>query len=350
MATTWLKRRWLGIAGVGIAAAGVVASVALAPSSYASTIPVGKPCTFGQLPTVQGGDNILTATDRTGRYQIGVRQYWDADNVYRANLIRWHDGTPALGPQIDATIEFTAVSATGVVVGFQRDGDHRHAVAYAYGTVVPLPGPAGTDTTAVAVNGTGQVAGGVVDPAGHMTRVLSWSPDGTVRELAAPAGFTLAQAFGIDEDGTILGLVKTDGGMSATTGIVVWRPDGSARLLAGTRPDDPSVQLWPIGIRDGRVVASQDSSTGGDETLEWSLANDTPQVVDTGGGRAAALGARGSLLVSDGPTAGLALLQNGTARPVAQPDVSVTPHGLSDDDVVYGQSNSNAPAFFDCRH
>ena len=43
----------------------------------------GPPCEFVELPTVAGGDNVLLAADRSGRYQVGSAGWWETPDTRR---------------------------------------------------------------------------------------------------------------------------------------------------------------------------------------------------------------------------------------------------------------------------
>jgi hypothetical protein len=289
----------------------------------------------------------VQAADRSGRYEVGVQGYWESPGVPRARVIMWRDGVPRLGPEADPYGGFTAVSTTGIAVGWATEDGQQQAVVYAYGQIRRLATPAGSEgTTAAAVNARGDVAGttyGAGSP-----RAVVWSADGEVRVLATPAGFTHATATHGDEDGTVLGYAATgDPGMPDRTRLVVWAPGGSPRLLPATRPGDPEPQMGPADFRDGIVYGYQD-----DELVRWDLDAQTAAVVDTGGPASVrAVNARGSILADGGfGQDQTVLVRDGVVRPLHNGDVWITPVGLADNDVVFGRSNMNAsPAYVDCR-
>jgi hypothetical protein len=319
-------------------ALGVATAVAAPVSRAVADVPVGEPCAYTEMLTVRGGDNILTAVDQSGGYQIGVRGAWISSSVYREDLIIWHNGTPELGPRLDTTgAEFVAVGPTGVAVGFHLENGERRAVSYANGQIVELAAPvADGKTEATAVNARGQVAGELIDGSGDK-QAVAWSADGEVRTLATPEGFTNATATRIDTDGTVLGYATTgDPNMPDSESIVVWPTDGSPQVLEGT----------PIDIHDGVVYGEQN-----DELLRWDHDGTTaPTVVDTSGMTdVKAVNARGSILGSE--TDEPALLRDGTIRPLRKNGIYISPIGLSSNDVVFGRSSSGASpsAYFDCR-
>jgi hypothetical protein len=340
------KRGWL-IRAVGVALGAVVLAAAPVPASAA---PTGGPCALVEMRKATGGLNLVEATDRTGRYQVGVATVEGSPEL-GAQLVLWRDGTPQLGPRLASTGDrFVAVGPTGIAVGVrERDGRQR-AAAYTYGQILDLPGPgADVETTAVAVNRAGQIAGGVPYAASAMKRVLVWSADGEVSARATPPGFEYAQASEIDEDGTVLGLATNDPIMFTDAHVVAWLPDGTPRLLPVRDPGDPTASSWPVTIRDGKVIASRYSGRGGWETVEWVARGDAaPRVLPVPDNMSVyAVNARGSIALSteDGP----ALLQGGQLRPlrgVGVPDQDL----LADNDVVYGNAHSGRlPVYADCR-
>jgi hypothetical protein len=325
--------------------AGVVAGVATLPAVPAGAAPpLGEPCVYHEMSTVEGGNNIITAADPSGRYQIGVRGYWDENGVVRAHLIVWRDGVPRLGPELPATgTEFVAVGPTGVAVGFRDSDDGRGAVAYTYGRIVALPAPAaGAETTATAVNAAGQIAGTLLDD-GLDRQPVVWSPDGDVRVLPTPAGFEWSTAWSLDTDGTVFGYAASGNySMPDRIRLVVWPPDGVPRVLPPSEAGSDPL-MWPIDIQGGVVYGVEDG-----EVVRWDPGASVPTAVDTGGAsEVSAVNARGSILAWGAN--GRVLIQDGTARPLDGDGLWITPVGLADNDVVYGRSNQGGwPAYVDC--
>jgi uncharacterized membrane protein len=353
--TGWRWGRWA--VPVSVVVAGL-AMVWMATPSGAATVSIGPPCSFVFLPRVDGGDNILTATDRTGRYQVGIRAYYDADRRRHEHLIVWRDGVPQLGPELDTIrAEFSAVSSTGVAVGFRSIGDHQQAIAFVYGQIVALPSPSGdVDTEAVGVNARGEIVGVVVDAGRTPMRVVVWSPDGGVRQLTTPPGFDHAQAVGIDEDGTVFGTVTNDPIMQPDVRLVIWQPGVAPRVLTGSRTDTDDVQFGAIGIRDGKVTGSQRSWTSSgesSETLEWNVSGGDPRVLVPAdpGASIFAVNSSGSMLTVGGLSHGVALLKGDVIRPAhLEGNIGVSPGWLSDNDLVFGSFTQGGwPAYADCR-
>ncbi|MEJ3749468.1 hypothetical protein WEI85_40185 [Actinomycetes bacterium KLBMP 9797] len=329
-----------------IVAAGAAALLTLWGTPAAAAPPVGEPCTFVELRTVEGGDNVMLAADRSGRYQVGAQGHWESPGVIRSRVILWRDGTPRLGPETDPYGGFAAVSSTGIAVGWAHEGGQRRAVAYAYGQIVELAMPAdATEATAAAVNARGEVAGTAYGDGGAQ-RAVAWSPDGEVRVLATPPGFTHASATHIDGDGTVLGYAASGASMPDRARLVVWAPGGAPRVLPVAGSADPEPQMWPIDLRDGVAYGAQDSAF-----VRWDLDAGTATIVDNGGGSIMAVNARGSMVSFGGfGQDRTVFVGNGAVRPLDQAGLWITPLALSDNDLVFGRSNANAgPAYMDCR-
>jgi hypothetical protein len=342
--------RWSRV-GTGLAAVLVAGTVGIVTQStaYASTVDVGPPCGFLELPTLGEGSVTVVAGDHSGHFQIGERTVWDAQGNLQQDLLEWHDGAVRLGPRIsDTGADPVAVNSSGLVVGSAQTADHVQAVALVFGQFVPLPGPSGASTKAVAINDAGQVAGGVVDGSGTMQRTLRWSIDGTVNELSTPAGFGFAQATAIDDDGTVLGIATNDPGMYSDARLVVWSPAGQARLLPSSAGAGPDASFWPVGIRQGQVTGLESSSTG-TATLRWAASGGDPVVVPTGDAVVRAVNARGSLVTFGGAFDGTGLLQGDVVRPLSDGARWISPVALADNDKVYGNLNEGLPGYADCR-
>ncbi|MBO0883651.1 MAG: hypothetical protein J2P17_25615 [Mycobacterium sp.] len=343
---------WLNRAGIKLAAvlAACTVGVAIQTTSYASTVTVGSPCRFIELPSIAEGSVIVVAGDHSGNYQIGVRTLWDAQGNLQEDLIVWHNGALHLGARLsDVAADPRAVNSHGVVVGSRQSADHTQAFALVYGQFVALAAPSGASAEAVAINDAGEVAGGLVNEWGFMQRALRWSADGTVSELATPSGFSFAQATSIDDDGTVLGIVTNDPAMYTDARLVVWLPNGQVRLLPGSASAGSDARFWPVGIREGQVTGMA-YSRAATVTLRWNARSGDPTVISTGDAASVnAVNARGSLLLSGGAVDGIGLLQGDVVRPLYDGAESIGPVALTDDDVVYGKLSSALPGYADCR-
>lgn len=202
-------------------AAGAAALLISWGAPAAAGPPVGEPCAFVELPTVEGGENVLLATDRSGRYQVGVRTHWESPDVIRAHVVLWRDGTPRLGPEADAYGTFAAVSSTGIAVGWAHEGGRRRPVGYAYGQIFALAMPAeAAEAVAVAVNARGDVARDGVVHGSQDSAFVRWDLDaGTATVVDTGGGSIMAvnargsmvSAGGFGQDGTVFvggGLVR----------------------------------------------------------------------------------------------------------------------------------------------
>lgn len=182
-------------------------------ASPTASIPVNTvfKCTFTPLTTPKGVDIDQLAIDPTGHYIVN-----------NLPVVLWTDGKPkVLGPGSQAVA--TAVNAQGVVVGnlgttgwMFRDGKR-----------IALPKLAGyASTVANAINGAGDIVGYAYNRAGPWAAVI-WpaAQPGTAVRLVAPADPHGAEAFGINDAGTVVGTVG-DGKIP-----YVWAPGGAGRPL-----------------------------------------------------------------------------------------------------------------------
>jgi probable HAF family extracellular repeat protein len=302
-----------------------------------------------ELPLVPDGHNFTIATDPTGAYQIGYRTFWDANQTYHQDLIIWHGGAYELGPDLFATnTEFNAVNPSGIAAGFTGP-DHRAAV-YAYGRVITLPTPGGQHAVATGINANGQVVGQLENESGQPVRAVVWSPDGTAKPLASPAGYDYVEAVGIDDDGVVLGMAGNDLSMYSDFRIVVWLPGAGPRLLPGTR-DDAGLYFWANDIRGGKILGSQNGPVAGDgRVLQWSVSGGEPSVVDFPGSRIAGTNAGGTLLlVADHPSDGVySLFKSGIVRPIGGAFDPAQSRNVTDDGRVFGYGGG-LPMLADCR-
>lgn len=308
----------------------------------AASPPVGEPCVYREMRTVEGGETTVSAVDRSGRYQVGGTGRWGSPDVLKARVVLWRDGTPHVGPEVDPYGGFAAVSTTGVAVGWAHDGNwQRHAVMYAYGQIIKLATPAGaTQAVASAVDANGTVAGTAYGEP-DIQRAVAWSPDGEVRVLATPPGFSHASATHIDTDGTVLGYAASGSSMPDRVRLVVWALDGTPRVLPVAGAADPEPRMWPLDFRDGIVYGEH-----GGAFVRWDLEQETATVIDTEGGSLMFANSRGSMVSFGG--FGLnetVFVGGGVVRRLHNGNVGVSPLGLTDTDLVFGRTL----AYMDCR-
>ena len=124
-------------------------------------------------------------------------------------------------------------------------------------TITPLPLPEGANGGyAHAIGPAGTVGGGVL-----------WMPHGTIEALPLAAGMTGAVAFGISDNGWIVGHCGTDTGQQAA----VWQP-GEAPLDIGTACGFASSRALGVNNR-GEVVGYCCDVSGDRDGFYWSEAS-----------------------------------------------------------------------------
>jgi hypothetical protein len=253
------RRRVLGLLGIASVAA-CLAPVLSAPTAEAAVTrdgltPTQAACRLSLLPVPDGTvRSAVNAGDPTGRYLLGDAAVSIGGNTSSQQVL-WVDGqlTPFQTPYQYSTP--VAVNQHGAITGYAlRTGGWSFGWRYQHGHLAELPGLQPGDTTlAAAINARGDVAGySVSDPTGSaVAHAVVWPANrpGSVRELTVPGQAGLSAAIGIDDNGTILGYV---GGQPGAT-FYVWSPDGTPRQLpapAGT------TDATGNAIRNGWVAGS----------------------------------------------------------------------------------------------
>jgi uncharacterized membrane protein len=167
-----------------------------------------RACGAVPLPVPAGTTSAVIGGDLTGRYLVGVVNYPDR----RVGAL-WRNGQYS---EIDTSsipnvqVDFHDVNRDGVVVG-ERMVDtqtfHTDGFIYRAGKFTFLPAlRPGDSVQAIGINSRGDVVG---NSFGDGWRPVVWPADrpGTVRALPIPAGVTSALAAGIDEDGSVVGVL-----------------------------------------------------------------------------------------------------------------------------------------------
>ncbi|MFH0809093.1 MAG: DUF3466 family protein [Pseudomonadota bacterium] len=115
---------------------------------------------------------------------------------------------------------------------------------------VPLVPEENTDARAAAANDAGVIAGRCFSPAFHCNRAACWKPGPTgyeMRFLASP-GNGYSEAEDLNENDEIVGGAMVE---ATTAHAFIWRPDGSARDLGAPADNHAS---WAEGINNQGVV------------------------------------------------------------------------------------------------
>ncbi len=219
-------------------------------------------CHIERLPLPKGQTmSLVTGADPTGRYIVG-RSYPSGAGEYP--IIIWHDGqfTVVNVPGTDQS--FSDITSSGDAVGVSFAAGGSTAWAYLGGKLTKL---AGANAEARAISASGTIVGSVDD------RAVRWRPGSREPErLATPPGSWQGKAYGIDDDGTIVGTLRSAGGAE---GAYVWSPDGSVHPLPqvvvagkhsqGSRGFDLHGG-WATGLA---LLASNDSD---DVAVRWNVA------------------------------------------------------------------------------
>jgi hypothetical protein len=225
--------------------------------------PAPTACTIAKLPVPQGEMSLVTGGDPTGRYLVG-RSY--PDDTGGRPLLMWHDGVVR---QIDVPGDdqaFSDVTSTGDAVGATFIDGRSTGLAYLNGKLYQL---AGADSEARAINAQGVIVG-----TADKRAVLWRSATSTPTPLATPAGDWQGEAYGIDDDGTIVGTVQS-GGVEAA---VVWYPDGSVHELAKSN-SGPSNSGPMDGARAFRLYAGWATGMAGRVAVRWNVHTGTAQPI-----------------------------------------------------------------------
>ncbi|MFG2038059.1 hypothetical protein [Dactylosporangium sp. NPDC048998] len=292
------------------------------PEPAISTSPGPEPSTTGcqaaPLDAPPGAvlGSTVTGGDPTGRYHVG--QSFDGAKV---TVLLWDRGRYQVVdlPGQDQTL--VDVNSAGTAVGWTRRKADAVAVVFEDGRVRDLPGTAGSDAKAYAINDRGQIVGSI------QGRPVVWAtPHSQPTRLALPGSGYGGEARGIDEDGTVVGTLLHNGAAA----ISVWSPDGKATNLLSTPVIDGKAVTVALGIREGWVIGRVGDELG---AALWNLR--TGEVRAITWGYPAAVNAQGwtaqsnasyAAIDTGGSRIDLPALPEGRAG-----DHSLTPVTLSDD-------------------
>lgn len=165
----------------------------------------------------------------------------------------------------DAYAAANAVNARGEVVGFSGtqtpQGIAAHAFIWSATAGIRAITAPGSQSTALRINGRGEVVGSVSVTAGGPTRPFVWSESGGLQEIELPAGAVSGTAWAINDSGTVVGHVMMTTGSAVFVPFVWSRAQGMKLLptLGGT---------WAIAsaINEAGLIAGT-SALPGDSSM-----------------------------------------------------------------------------------
>lgn len=223
-------------------------------------------CVATELPlpagTPKSWDSHLSASDPTGRYQVGSSSYVDAEGELDYHAVLWTGGKPKVfDPPPGGFTSLTDVNSKGTVLGQTSDSAGRSRPwLYSRGTVRKLELPAHLkQVTVLALNARGDVLGYGEDAAGQSKPVI-WPAGGKPQRLRADAG---SFAVDINDAGIVIG-------HDDTTGLLWKRWDAKPERV--TSPNGTNVKLtqirgeWFVGIQTSLLNGNLISG-------EWNLPN-----------------------------------------------------------------------------
>jgi uncharacterized membrane protein len=230
------------------------APVAPVPSGPA----VPASCTAARLPVPAGTtESVVLGGEPSGRYLVG-RAEGGGDREW---ALLWDRGRLTVLDPPGEFGDWLVVNAAGVVAGRSHVDGRPFSWVYEHGAYRTLDGPGGRYVGVTAINSRGDLLGGgptavaaavaAVPRTGPFARPVVWpAADRRPRELPAPGAD--AVAYDIDDDGTVVGVLKYRGsagrlGMRA----VAWDPAGNIREL----PVPPgAVPSGATAVRAGQIL------------------------------------------------------------------------------------------------
>ncbi|MER7456302.1 hypothetical protein [Micromonospora sp. NPDC126480] len=280
-------------------------------------------CAISKLPVPDGVTMALvTGADPSGRILLG-RSY-PRGGAYQ--VLVWVAGEPTKvrmpGDQTlrDVTTDGLAVGTTYQRLGAGEEGFGPVPYAYSGGTLTRLRGVTFGEANAV------NEAGKIVGRDERTDRPVAWtSPVSEAVPLPLPAGARSGTAHAVDEDGTVVGSVLTDGGRSGRP--YVWFPDGTHRELP---------MPTTVGATDGRAftirngwatgVLSKDPASS-PSAVRWNVRTGEVRVFPEFNIRASTANAHGWQVGTDRQGRAMLLADGG---PVTLPDLAKhEPGGLT---------------------
>ncbi|HLL65724.1 MAG TPA: hypothetical protein VK453_08235 [Micromonosporaceae bacterium] len=221
------------------------------PRTMATTAPTD--CRPTWLPVPSEGSQVasLDAGDPTGTWHAGRHRAADGDSNYL--IMIWNDGQ-----LVQRSIELPGanqimndINASGTAVGQTHHDGLDRPYAFVGGKTVQLPGVAGG--AAAAINEAGTIVGYRRERTD--TAPVRWDSAATAAvDLPMPAGYDAGVAVGVDEDGTVVGLIRPPDKQPRP---YLWRPDGTGDPLpVPTIGGKSARQFNPTGVRNGWVVGN----------------------------------------------------------------------------------------------
>ncbi|QGN50376.1 hypothetical protein ACN26Y_01660 [Micromonospora sp. WMMD558] len=285
-----------------------------APSVAAAPPPPTR-CAISALPVPDGVTMALvTGADPTGRILLG-RSY-PRNGEYQ--VLVWTAGRATKVPMRGADQTLQDVTTGGLAVGAAHQrlapGDAGSGpVPYAYsdGRLTRLRGV--TFGSPRAVNEAGKIVG-----VGESLRPLVWaSPASEATELPLPAGASGGEAHDVDEDGTVVGTVVTDGRRAERP--YVWFPDGSHRELPLPKVDG-ATGARAFTVRNGWATgALTGGGAGAASAVRWNVRTGEARLFPAFATRASTANVHGWQVGTDRQGRGLFLSDAG---PVTLPDLA----------------------------
>jgi hypothetical protein len=338
------------LATIGAGAAGTAVSLAgdaPAPVGPPPADAPAAPCVLERLPLPSGATaGGVNTGSPSGRYLAG----YATSKTDAGTPVRW-DGAKAQAIRVSGIGEAQGVNDQGTVVGEgQGAGGRMFAWAYAGGKLVELPLPAGwTGAEATGVNAAGQVSGVVF--AGERTAAAIWhgtTATARVEVLDAPGD---AMAFGISDTGVVVGGLRSRD--------VAYRWDAKGRGQALPAPGGTEVGdllgvrgEWAYGFAGGLVEVTRSGGPDGPVTSStnrkaglWHLATGRLTVLDDG--EFGAVNAAGQAVVNPvGP--GVARIRNADGSERTLPGKAGHAYALSADGTRAAGTSGDRPARWSC--
>jgi hypothetical protein len=234
-------------------------SATAAPSPTLAPAPAPAACTVARLPLPKGQTmSLVTGADRTGHYITG-RSYPNGGSA-RPVLI-WHDGQQTVVDVPGDDQAFNDITSTGDAVGVSFLDKGMTAFVYRNGQLAELPG---ANAEARALN-----ANGVIVGKSNGKAVVWRTPTSQPEELPTPPGYWQGEAYGIDDDGTIVGTLDGAGQQHG----YVWLPDGSVHQLPDPVVDGVRATMSrAFGLRDGWATGlAAPGSKPADAAVRWNV-------------------------------------------------------------------------------
>ncbi|MEH1168967.1 hypothetical protein V6V47_26645 [Micromonospora sp. CPCC 205539] len=294
-------------------------SASLAPAADGGA--ARRPCTVAALQLPPSATSAeINAGSPSGRFLAGFSSVGKA----LATPTRW-DGTRAEAIKVIGPAEAKGVNDSGVTVG-SGQGANGRSIAWAYvnGKVITLPIPAGyTGAEATGINARGEVAGVLFG--GVRTAAARWRDTTANAQVDILPASGPAMAFGISDSGVVVGGLDDDKGGSAylwdaqgqgsspvvPDGFVSPRVSGAqgewAYGVLSRRTGEPALPKVPER-RGSRVATSPNSGGQTTDSQTAAVAWDlrTGQATTVSGGDVGAVSSDGEMVINhDGGTASL---------------------------------------------